>query len=83
MKLQHWRVSEDYSDRPCLIGYVFGSARFQDGEQIRTTPLEVLYGDTAQTLNSIYTLGDADPSWVKMLAADGRSTSEFFKRYVK
>lgn len=81
MKLQHWSVTNNWSDTPCLMGYVFGSARFPDGEQIKTSPLILMLGDMAQTLNSIYTLGDPDPAWIKMLAVEGRSTTEFYKRY--
>lgn len=58
--IKNWRLVE--VRRQFIIGEVFGNPKFPDGEAIRTSDVVRWIDDnTAETLNTVYTLEDPAP----------------------
>ena len=57
VRLEHWSKREHSPGCDVLLGNAFGHPRFPDGTDVRTSQVLKIEGNRAETLNTIYLLG--------------------------
>jgi hypothetical protein len=63
MRLENWRVDGDR-----VRGQVYGNPKFDEGEMVITSPIQLIDGNRLKTLNSTYVLGCPSGSNAKSIA---------------
>jgi hypothetical protein len=63
MRLENWRVDGDR-----VRGQVYGNPKFDEGEMVITSPIQLIDGNRLKTLNSTYVLGCPSGSNAKSIS---------------
>jgi hypothetical protein len=71
MRLENWFVIH-HATCISLQGNVYGNPRFEDGTEVRTSPIQGKRNGAAVTMNSVYELGEQDKKYIEQFPEDSK-----------